>query len=184
MSSLVTRARKATGLDVENFARLLGVSWQEIQRFEQGRNLETPYQEALFRILLKAPKEAIEALEKAKNAEVNLGRTIINLLLELGIGPKKTLPLSEIRNELRFGRSGFGVPGVSPEVFKKTILDLDRLGHVVLQAAVDMKTISKPERDAAIRDAQRGFLVFASPGPKSLRGPRKGTGPAPRAPRG
>ncbi|MBL4845971.1 MAG: hypothetical protein JKY65_10625 [Planctomycetes bacterium] len=180
MSSLVPRARKATGLDMESFARLIGVPWQEIQRFEKGRKLETPYQEALFRILLKAPKEAIEALEQAKEAELSVGRTIIGLLLELGKGPKKTLSLSDIRKELRFGRNGFGVPGISPEVFKKTILDLDRLGHIVLQAAVDMKKISKPDRDAAIRDTERGFLVFASPGPRALRKKASKGSPRPR----
>lgn len=169
MSSLVPRARKATGLDLESFGKLLGVSWREIQRYEEGRKLETPYQEALFQIILRHPREAMEALEKAQEAGHSLGRTVIKMLLKLGKGPKKTLSLADIKKELRFGRNGFGVQGVTPEVFKKTIMDLDRLGHIVLQPAVDMKQISKAERDAAFRDAERGFLVFASPGPKALK---------------
>lgn len=169
MSSLVPRARKATGLDLEAFGKLIGVSWREIQRYEEGRKLETPYQEALFEIILRHPREAMKALEKAQEAGHSLGRTIIKLLLALGKGPKKTLSIAEVKNELRFGRNGFGVQGITPEVFKKTIMDLDRLGHIVLQPAVDMKKISKAEKEAAIRDAERGFLVFASPGPKALK---------------
>ena len=57
MSTLVPRARKATGLDLESFGRLLGVSWREIQRYEEGRKLETPYQEALFQIILRHPRD-------------------------------------------------------------------------------------------------------------------------------
>ncbi len=169
MSSLVPRARKATGLDLESFGKLLGVSWREIQRYEEGRKLETPYQEALFEIILRHPREAVAALEKAQETGHTLGRTIIRMLLELGKGPKKTLSLADIKKELRFGRNGFGVAGVTAEVYKKTIMDLDRLGHIVLQPAVDMKQISKAEREAALRVAERGFLVFASPGPKALR---------------
>ena len=168
MSSLVPRARKATGLDLESFGKLLGVSWREIQRYEEGRKLETPYQEALFQIILRHPREAMEALEKAQEAGHSLGRTVIRMLLKLGKGPKKTLSLADIKKELRFGRNGFGVQGVTPEVFKKTIMDLDRLGHIVLQPAVDMKQISKAERDAAFRDAERGLPRVREPRPQGL----------------
>lgn len=174
MSSLVPRARKATGLDLEAFGKLLGVSWREIQRYEEGRKLETPYQEALFQIIIRHPQEAMEALERAQEAGHSLGRTIIRMLVALGKGPKKTLSLADIKKELRFGRNGFGVQGITPEAWKKTIHDLDRLGHIVLQPAVDMKQISKAEREAAIRDPERGFLVFASPGPKALKGGTRG----------
>ncbi|HBP22345.1 MAG TPA: hypothetical protein DEA08_31755 [Planctomycetes bacterium] len=165
--NLAKKARKATGLDIESFAKLLGVHWRELARYEEGRAFESPLHEALFTIVAQEPSAARKALESANKAESNLKGCIVRAVLKLGKGPKRTVSLQVLKSALRFGKEGLKpFAGYSDDGVKEALYELDRIGHIELQAAVDPSSLNKLEKDACIRDAKRGFLAFAAPGPK------------------
>jgi hypothetical protein len=165
-NSLAARARRATNLDLESFARLLGVPWREISRFEEGQKLD-PLHEALFSIIADAPREAIRALERSNKADAELSRAIVQAVLALGKGPKKNVSLHVLKNALRFGKEDVpAFAGLTPEGLKETLYELDKIQHIELQAAVNPGNLSKLEKDACIRDARRGFLAYVAPGSK------------------
>ncbi|MGE0706445.1 MAG: hypothetical protein AB7N76_15335 [Planctomycetota bacterium] len=175
--TLAGRARRATGMDIESFAHVLGVPWKELARYEEGKGFESPLHEALFKIIAAAPKESLGALQRAQRTETDLARAMVRAVLALGKGPNKAVSMHLLKKALRFGHETVQpFPGATEESIKEKLYELDRLQHLEMQEAKNLSALSKPEKDACIRDAARGFLAYVAPGPKL---PLKGKKPPP-----
>ncbi len=56
------RVRQMTGLSQDRFAQVIGVSPSTFRKWEQGQRQPSGAAAALFRVIEKAPKQAIKAL--------------------------------------------------------------------------------------------------------------------------
>lgn len=183
--SLPQRARKASGLDIEKLAALIGVPWRQLQSWELGKERVPPPFATILRLVEGRPRECVEVLEKVHRARVALRKRVVEVVLELGRGPKRTIPLDELRKAVAWRDGPLGrepVPGVDDDEVDSALRALEHAKELVLEAAVDASTVGAALGQSAVRDAKRGLLVYARPGPALEGAGKPGTRAARRPP--
>jgi hypothetical protein len=166
--SLAQRARKASGLGIEALAPLIGVPWRQLQNWELGKERVPPPFATILRLIEGRPRECVEILEKVNRQRLALRKRVVEVVLELGRGPKRTVPLDELRKATAWRDGPLGrepVPGVDDDEVDGALRALEHSKELVLEPAVDGSTVTATLGQAALRDPKRGLLVYARPGP-------------------
>jgi hypothetical protein len=167
--NLPQRARKATGLDIEAFAPLVGVPWRRLQQWEQGKGGAIPSALAtVLRLLEARPRECVEVLQKVQRQRVALRQRLAGLVLELGRGPKRAVALDELRKAAKFRDGPLGkepVPFAEDDEVTGALRFLEGTKRVLLEPSMDADTVGVDLAEAAIKDEKRGLLVYACVGP-------------------
>ncbi len=170
--SLALRARKVTGLDREEFAKLLGINFHVIETWESGKRRPAALALALLRLIVANPSQAVEVLNKARERQRELRSRILMAILRLGRGPQNTVPIYELREEVGFRRGPQGkekVLGSEPEEIDQALARLEAERVVVLDRPRHMGKYTVQEKAGGIRHARRGLLAFVRPGPRFRR---------------
>lgn len=166
--NLAQRARKASGLDVEAMAGLIGVPWRQLQAWEQGKAAVPAPFRTILRLIEGRPRECVDVLKKAQEQRAGLRKRVVEVVLELGRGPKRTVALDELRKAVAWRQGPLGrepVPGVDDDEVTAALRALEAGKQLVLEAAVDPAQVGVELGQAAVRDKERGLLVYARPGP-------------------
>lgn len=175
--NLAQRARKASGVDIETLASLVGVPWRQLQAWEQGKGAVPPPYMTILRLIEGRPRECVEVLKKVQEQRAGLRKRVVEVVLEQGRGPKRTVPLDELRKAVAWRQGPLGrepVPGVDDDEVTAALRWLEGSKQLVLEAAVDPVTVGAELGNAAVRDKTRGLLVYARPGPALERAKRAG----------
>jgi transcriptional regulator with XRE-family HTH domain len=177
--NLPQRARKASGLDIEAFAALVGVSWRQLQQWEQGKGEVPPPFKTILRLFEARPRECVDVLDKLEKARAGLRKRVVDQVQALGRGPKKTVSLDQLRKALCYREGPMGrepIPNVDQDEVTTALRALEESQHIVLEPAADADKLSKDLGEAAVRDPKRGYLVYARPGPAAAAGGSAGAG--------
>jgi transcriptional regulator with XRE-family HTH domain len=165
--NLAHRARKATGLDIEDFADLLGVHFHEVEGWEDGSKQLDTMALNLFRLVAAQPRECVQALRQAKQQRGRLSERIVAAMREHGHGPKRTITLKRLRELASVERTEVGLAQLAqPEEVSAALLDMEAKHQIRLEAPVEPSALGPLEREASIHDPKRGLLAYATPGPR------------------
>lgn len=153
---LARRARQATGRGVAEFARLLGVAHTTVTAWERGTRNPARRMRTLLRLVEVEPELCLRVLGEARAQEAppeeraRLEERVWRRVRRLAWGARRVVPL----DRLRFMR------GVSREEQDLALRALERRGALELTPALFPAALSPAERKAALRDPERGLLVF------------------------
>ena len=167
--SLAQRVRKATGLDREEFAELLGINFHVVETWESGKRRPAGLALAFLRLIAANPRQAVEVLGQARRRHQELRGRILRTILRLGRGPQSTVPLHELREDVSFRAGPLGkekLVGSEPEEINQALLRLEAERVVILDPPRHMGPRTLQEKEGGIRHKRRGLLAFVRPGPR------------------
>lgn len=159
----------ATNLNREDFASLLGVNFHVIETWESGKRRPSGLALSLLRLVAANPGRAKAVLLEAGKRQRSLRHRILWEIERLGRGPKLTVPLYELREEVAYRPGPLGeekIPGSEPEEIDQVLRRLEAERVVILDPPRHVGSCTREEARGAIRHKRRGLLAFVRPGPR------------------